>query len=68
MLNNVQSWLYVDRLSRPIGVLDGLSGLYGLKYDSATACELPLYLCSYELVGSMTHGRRSSRLGAKLQE
>ena len=35
-------------------VLDGLSGLYGLKYDSATACGLPLYLCSYKLVGSAT--------------
>ena len=33
-------------------VLHGLSGLYGLKYDSATACGLPLYLCSYKLVGS----------------
>ena len=38
--------------SRPFAVLDGLSGLYGLKYDSATACRLPLYLCSYKLVGS----------------
>ena len=35
-------------------VLDGLPGLYGLKYDSATACGLPLYLCSYKLVGSAT--------------
>ena len=33
-------------------VLDGLPALYGLKYDSATACGLPLYLCSYKLVGS----------------
>jgi len=33
-------------------VLDGLLGLYGLKYDSATASGLPLYLCSYKLVGS----------------
>ena len=41
-------------LSRPVVVLDGLPGLYGLKYDSATACGLPLYLCSYKLVGSMT--------------
>ena len=24
--------------SRPFVVLDGLPGLYGLKYDSATAC------------------------------
>ena len=30
------------------------TGLYGLKYDSATACGLPLYLCSYKLVGSAT--------------
>ena len=34
-------------------VLDGLSSLYGLKYDSATACTLPLYLCSYKLVSSV---------------
>ena len=33
-------------------VLDGLLGLYGLKYDSATACRLLLYLCSYKLDGS----------------
>ena len=35
-------------------VLDGLSGLYGLKYDSATTCGLPLYLCSYKLDDSAT--------------
>ena len=35
-------------------VLDGLPGLYGLKYDSATAYGLPLYLCSYKLIGSTT--------------
>ena len=46
--------LVVDRLSRPIVVLDGLPGLYGLKYDSATACGPSLYLCSYKLVGSVT--------------
>jgi len=34
-------------------VLDGLPGLYGLKYDSATACGLPLYLCSYKLDDSV---------------
>ena len=34
-------------------VLDGLPGLYGLKYDSATACGLPMYLCSYKLDGSI---------------
>ena len=38
--------------SRPFVVLDGLSGLYGLKYNSATACGLLLYLCSYKLDGS----------------
>ena len=37
-----------------IVVLDGLPGLYGLKYDSATACGPPLYLYSYKLVGSAT--------------
>ena len=35
-------------------VLDGLPGLYGFKYDSATACGTPLYLYSYKLVGSTT--------------
>ena len=40
--------------SRPFVVLDGLLGLYGLKYDSVTAYGLPLYLCSYKLVGSTT--------------
>jgi hypothetical protein len=44
----------VNRLSRPVMVLDGLPGLYGFKYDSATACGLPLYLYSYKLVGSAT--------------
>ena len=38
--------------SRRFVVLDGLPGLYGLKYDSATACGLPLYLCSNKLVSS----------------
>ena len=52
MLNHVRSWLYVDRLSRPVVVLNGLLGLYGLKYDSAITYGLPLYLCSYKLVGS----------------
>ena len=42
----------VNCLSRPVVVLDGLSGLYGFKYDSATACGLPLYLYSYKLVSS----------------
>ena len=44
----------VNHLSRPVVVLDGLPGLYGFKYDSATACGLPLYLYSYKLVSSMT--------------
>ena len=44
----------VNRLSRPVVVLDRLPGLYGLKYDSATACGPPLYLYSYKLVGSAT--------------
>ena len=38
----------------PFMVLDGLPGLYGFKYDSATACGLPLYLYSYKLVSSTT--------------
>ena len=38
--------------SRPFVVFDGLSGLYGLKYDSAIACGLLLYLCSYKSDGS----------------
>ena len=49
----------VNRLSRPIVVLDGLSGLYGFKYNSATAYGLPLYLYSYKLVGSATAGIRA---------
>ena len=52
MLNYVRSWLYVCDDSRPFVVFDGLPGLYGLKYDSVTACGLPLYLCSYKLDGS----------------
>ena len=32
---------------RPFIVLNGLPGLYGLKYDSATVCRLLLYLYSY---------------------
>ena len=51
----------VNRLSGPIVVLDGLPGLYGFKYDSATACGLPLYLYSYKLVGSATTGEEESR-------
>ena len=43
--------------SRPFVVFDGLSGLYGLKYDSVTAYRLLLYLCSYKLDGSATCGR-----------
>ena len=35
-------------------VLDGLPGLYGLKYDSVTTCGLALYVCSYKLDGSAT--------------
>jgi len=54
MLEHVRSWLSVDRLSRPVVVLDRLPGLYGLKYDRATTYGLPLYLCSYKLVGSTT--------------
>ena len=46
----------VNRLSRPVVVLDRLPGLYGLNYDSATACGLPLYLCSYKLDGSAIRG------------
>ena len=43
----------VNRLLRPVVVLDGLLGLYGFKYDSAIACGPPLYLYSYKLVGSV---------------
>ena len=49
MLNHVRSWLYVGDESRPFVVLDGLPGLYGLKYDNVTTCGLLLYLCSYKL-------------------
>ena len=44
-------------LIKTIMVLDGLPSLYGLKYDSATAYELPLYLCSYKLIGSATSNK-----------
>ena len=54
MLNHVRSWLYVGDESSPFMVLNGLPYLYGLKYDSATTCGQPLYLCSYKLVGSVT--------------
>ena len=47
-------------------VLDGLPGLYGLKYDSATACGLPLYLCSYKLNGSVTGGSVKCDLGSMM--
>ena len=59
MLNHVRSWLYVGDESRPFVVLDGLSGLYGLKYKSATSPQLPLYLCSYKLDGSIIVGIRA---------
>ena len=51
----------VNRLSRPVVVLDGLLGLYGFKYDSATACGLPLYLYSYKLVVSATDVAKRGR-------
>ena len=54
MLNHVRSWLYVGYVLRSFATLDGLPGLYGLKYDGATACGLPLYLCSYKLDGFVT--------------
>ena len=54
MLNHLRSWLYVGNELRPFVVLDRVPGLYGLKYDSATAYGLPLYLCSYKLDGSIT--------------
>ena len=44
---------------RPFVVLNGLPSLYGLKYDSATAYRLLLYLCSYKLDGSATAGIRA---------
>ena len=45
--------------SRPFVVLDRLPGLYGLKYDSATASGLLLYLCSYKLDRSATVAQAS---------
>ena len=35
MLNHVRSWLYVGDELRTFVVLDGILGLYWLKYDSA---------------------------------
>ena len=43
-------------------VFDGLLGLYGLKYDSATAYGPPLYLCSYKLIGFAARIRSDSCL------
>ena len=37
----------VNHLSRPVVVLDGLPGLYGFKYDNATACGPH---CTYALI------------------
>ena len=48
--------------SRPFVVLDRLLGLYGLKYDSATACWLLLYLCSYKLDCSATRSSKPTPL------
>ena len=39
---------------RPFMVLDGLSSLYGLKYNSVTIYRLSLYLCFNKLIGSVT--------------
>ena len=66
MLNHVRSWLYVDRLLRPVVVLDGLPGLYELKYDSATACKLLLYLYSIDEIWSAVYlgYAQGSRLSA----
>ena len=52
-------------LSRPVVVLDGVPGLYGFKYDSATACGTPLYLYSFKLVGSATVVRNKAKLVAQ---
>ena len=62
MLNHVRFWLYVGDESRSFVVLDGLPGLYELKYDSATACGLPLYLCFYKLDGSITQVKRAAQV------
>ena len=43
-------------------VLDGLLGLYGLKYDSATTCGLLLYLCSYKLDGSAIEAQQGQEV------
>ena len=57
----------VNRLSRPVVVLDGLPGLYEFKYDSATACGLPLYLYSCKLVGSATSMTYSDAFGRRVR-
>ena len=44
MLNHVRSWLYVGNESRPVMVLDGLPGLYGLKYDSTIVSVVTIVL------------------------
>ena len=49
-------------------VLNRLPGLYGLKYDSATVCRLPLYLCSYKLIGSATLHVQELIVGSRTKE
>ena len=44
MLNHVRSWLYVGDESRTFVVLDGLPGVYGLKYDSAIVLVVAIVL------------------------
>jgi hypothetical protein len=56
MLNHVRSWLYVGDDLRSFMILDGLPGLYGLKYDDWPLRWLLLYLCSYKLDSSVTVG------------
>ena len=67
IINSSAILVVVNHLSRPVVVLDGLPGLYEFKYDSATACGLPLYLYSYKLVGSATRGLPEGTLETHLR-
>jgi hypothetical protein len=53
MLNHYDLGLYVGWFEIPRDFV-GLPELYGLKYDKLIASVIVLYLCSYNLDGSVT--------------
>jgi len=54
MLNHYDLGLYVGWFEIPRDFV-GLPELYGLKYDKLIASVIVLYLCSYNLDGSVTY-------------